>query len=74
MAIISLRIDDSELEIFKNYAKHHNMRLSEIIRLTMIHKIEDEYDLNVFREYENEKNNGTLNVKPIGELWDELEL
>lgn len=74
MATISLRIDESELEVFKNYAKHHNMTLSEIIRLTMINRIEEEYDMNVFREYENDKANGTLNVKPIEKLWEELEL
>ncbi len=74
MATISLRIEESELEIFKNYAKHHNTTLSEIIRLTMINRIEEEYDMNVFREYEKEKENGTLDVKPIEKLWEELEL
>lgn len=44
MATISLRIPDEDLQVLKAYAKFHNKTLSEIIRSTMIEKIEDEYD------------------------------
>lgn len=74
MSIISLRVSEKELNIFKAYAKHHNSTLSEIIRMTMLERIEDEYDLNVFAEYEEEKQAGTLKTRPINELWKELEL
>lgn len=44
MATISLRIPDEDLQVLKAYAKFHNKTLSEIIRSTMIEKVEDEYD------------------------------
>ena len=74
MSIISLRVPEEELNIFKSYAKHNNTTLSEIIRTTMIEKIEAEYDLQVFADYEAEKAAGTLKTRPISELWKEIDL
>ena len=74
MSTISLRVPERELHIFKSYAKHNNRSLSEIIRLTLLARIEDEYDLKVFEEYEAEKKAGTLKTRPINELWQELKL
>lgn len=74
MSTISLRVPENELNIFKSYAKHNNCTLSEIIRTTMLERIENEYDLKVFAEYEAEKAAGTLKTRPINELWEELDL
>lgn len=73
MSTISLRVSEKELNIFKVYAKHNNSTLSEIIRVTMLERIEDEYDLKAFEEYEAEKQAGTLKTRPISELWKEIE-
>ena len=40
----------------------------------MLERIEDEYDIKIFEEYEAEKANGTLKTRPINELWKELDL
>jgi hypothetical protein len=74
MSTISLRVPEEELNIFKSYAQLNNWSLSEAIRETMFEKIEDEFDLKVFEEYENEKANGTLITRPIDELWKDLEI
>ena len=74
MSVISLRVPENELNIFKSYAKHNNKSLSEIIRIAMLERIEDEYDLKVFEEYEAEKKSGKLKTRPISELWKELDL
>lgn len=74
MATISLRVPDSELNAFKAYAKLNNLTLSEIIRNTMLEKIDDEYDLKVFENYEKEKEVGILETRLIDELWKELDL
>lgn len=74
MSTISLRVPEDELNIFKAYAKHNNSTLSEIIRNTMLERIEDEYDLKVFTDYEAEKEAGTLKTRPISELWKEIDL
>ena len=74
MSIISLRVPEEELNIFKSYAKHNNTTLSEIIRTTLLERIEEEYDLQVFADYVAEKAAGTLKTRPISELWDEIDL
>lgn len=74
MSTISLRVSEKELNIFKSYAKLNNCTLSEIIRTTMLDQIEDEYDLKAFDEYEADKKAGTLETRPITDLWKELEL
>lgn len=74
MSTISLRVPDNELAIFKAYAKHNNSSLSEIIRTTMLARIENEYDLKVFEDYEAQKASGALKTRPVSALWDELKL
>ncbi len=74
MATISLRVPDRELSIFKDYAKINNSSLSEIIRRTMIERIEDEYDMSVFEEYENDKAAGTVKTYSHEDAWKELDL
>lgn len=74
MSIISLRVPENELNIFKNYAKHNNTTLSAVIRTTLLERIEAEYDLDVFKDYETERQSGTLKTRPINELWEELGL
>ena len=41
--VTSLRLPKRELDIFRNYAKINNMSLSEMIRNTVMERIEDEY-------------------------------
>ncbi|WP_455258756.1 type II toxin-antitoxin system RelB family antitoxin [Peptoniphilus asaccharolyticus] len=72
MSTISLRVPENELNILKSYARLNNKSLSEIIRMTMLEHIENEYDLKVFEEYEVEKAKGTLKTRQINELWEDL--
>ncbi len=48
MATLSLRLDAKEEKLFRNYAKMHNMTISELLRSAAIEKIEDEIDLSSF--------------------------
>ena len=74
MSTISLRVPEKELNIFKAYAKHNNSTLSEVIRVALLERIENEYDLKVFEEYEAQKQAGILKTRPIDDLWKELDL
>lgn len=74
MTTISLRVPENELNILKLYAKINNTTLSEIIRKTMLERIEEEFDIKVFEEYEEEKKAGILKIRPINELWKELDI
>ena len=47
---VSLRLSEQDEKLFKDYAKNNNMSLSELIRTAVIEKIEDEYDLEVYRQ------------------------
>lgn len=74
MATISLRVPDRELSIFKDYAKINNTSLSEIIRRAMIERIETEYDMSIFEEYEKDKATGNIKTYSHDEAWKELGL
>ena len=55
MSTVSLRVPEDELKIFKSYAQHNNKTLSEIIRTTLLERIEEEYDLQVLRIMKQKK-------------------
>lgn len=47
---ISLRLSDADTTLFKNYAKLHGMTVSELVRQSVIERIEDEYDLKAYEK------------------------
>ena len=55
---ISVRLTEQDEQLFRSYAKTNNISLSELFRNAVFEKIEDEYDLAVYRESleEYEKN------------------
>lgn len=74
MSIVSIRVPEEELNIFKNYAKTNNKSLAVVLRAALREKIEDEYDLRVFTEYEKEKAAGKVKTYSHEEVWKELEI
>lgn len=74
MSTISLRVSNDELRVLRAYAKINNSSLSDIIRSTMMRSIEDEYDLQVFNEYESEKAHHAVKTYSHDEAWKELGL
>lgn len=47
---ISLRLNEEEASLIKAYASLKQLSVSEVIRQTMLEKIEDEYDLQVYEK------------------------
>ncbi len=47
---ISLRLNDNDTMIIKKYAELNKLTVSELIRQTVMERIEDEYDLEAFNE------------------------
>ena len=45
---ISLRLSDREADLFKRYADMHGISVSELIRQSVISRIEDEFDLQAY--------------------------
>jgi RHH-type rel operon transcriptional repressor/antitoxin RelB len=57
---ISIRLKEQDEKLFKSYAKTNNMSLSELFRSAVFEKIEDEYDLAIYREALEEYNNNPI--------------
>lgn len=51
---ISLRLNDEDTLLIKKYAELNKMSVSELIRQTVMERIENEYDLELFNKAINE--------------------
>ena len=58
MSVVSIRFNDDEEEILKNYVKSKGINLSQYIKNTIFEKIEEEYDLKSVQEYLKAKSEG----------------
>jgi hypothetical protein len=58
MPHISLRVSEQEKIYMESYAKVHGITLSDALKDIFFQKLEDEYDMQVLREYEKEKASG----------------
>lgn len=61
---ISLRLNDNDVAIIKKYAELHGLSVSELVRQTVLSRIEDEFDLEAYdaalREYQRNPKTYTL--------------
>ena len=66
---ISVRLNDKDTELIKAYAKMNNISLSELVRQSVIERIEDEYDLECYKKamQEYEKNPTTYTMDEVKE-------
>lgn len=63
MRTISLQIENDDYLLIEKYAKEKNVNVSDLIRQTIIEKIEDELDLTVYNTclwYPTPKNSDSL--------------
>lgn len=44
MITVSIEMSEEEARMFENYAKHHNVSVSDAMKSALSEKIEDEYD------------------------------
>ena len=65
---ISLRLNEADTKLLKSYAKMNGMTISELVRSSVIERIEDEYDLNLYKEAITE-----FNADPVTYSLDEVE-
>ena len=61
---VSVRLNEEDEKLIKAYAEMNNMSLSELIRKSIMEKIEDEYDLKSYekaiKEYKRNPKTYTL--------------
>ncbi len=71
---LTIRLNDAEEEILNKVALVHGLGKSSLLKQLAFERLEDEYDLKIFEEYEKKKAKGKLKTRPIEELWAELGL
>lgn len=67
---ISLRLNDEDTELIKAYAELNGITVSELIRRSVIERIEDEYDLKIYNQAMEEyrKNPVTYSHEEVGKM------
>lgn len=50
MSIISIRLNDLEANLFREYASFHGESLSSLFKTCLLEKMEDELDLKLLKE------------------------
>ena len=73
---ISVRLNEEDTKLIRKYAQLNNISLSDLIRNSIIEKIEDEYDLESYEksmeEYRKNPKKYTLDdaKKELGLQWN----
>lgn len=64
---ISLRLSESESNLIKRYAELNGISVSELIRQSVIERIENEFDLDLFKkaQAEYQKNPVTYSLSDV---------
>lgn len=47
---ISVRLSEKDAKLFKTYANINGISMSELIRSSVLERIEDEYDIKIYEE------------------------
>ena len=70
MATATIRLTEEESRLIKSYAAQERRTVSDVIRLAILDKIEDEYDLNAFilAEAEFDADPATYTLAEIKEM------
>jgi uncharacterized protein (DUF1778 family) len=50
MKLITIRINEDDNNLIRNYAKVNNVSISELMRQAVLEKIEDEIDLDLYNQ------------------------
>jgi len=72
MSIISLRMNEQEEKVIKDYAKLNNMTVSELFRSSVFEKIEADIDLKLYNEAMEEHQNSPNDIS-FNEMMKELD-
>ena len=72
MKLITLRINDDDNNLIRNYAKDKNISISELMRQAVLEKIENEIDLELYNQTMNEHNENPQDIS-YNEMIEMLE-
>ena len=70
---ISLRLSNEDTMLFKKYAEMNGISVSELVRQSVLERIEDEYDIVVAEEAYKEYVDSGCKSTPVADFWRELD-
>ena len=70
--MLSLRLSNEDERLIRNYARYNQLTVSEFLRMAALERIENEYDLQTLREYEERKAAGEVKLYSHDEVWSDL--
>ena len=70
--MLSVRLTPEDERLIKRYAEFNDMTVSEFVRKATMERIEEEYDLEILKEYEDRRANGALKTYSHEEVLNEL--
>ena len=73
MAVISVRTNNEENDLFKSYTALHGISLSEALKRALLEKIEDEFDIEVADEAYKEYLESGCKTTSLKDFWKELD-
>jgi len=70
MTTVTLRLPEEDALLIKEYAAQERRTVSDVIRLAILEKIDDEYNLELYRQAkkEFEKDSSTYSLAEIKEM------
>lgn len=74
MSVISIKFNEEEEKVIKKFIESKGFSVSQYIKDLIFEKIEDEYDLEIYKEYLKEKEEGKLVTIPFEEAAKEWDL
>lgn len=72
--VISVRVSKAEQELLNHMSKFYGCGVSSLIKKLAFEKLEDEFDLEVIREYEKDKESEEFKLYAHEDVWKELNI
>lgn len=74
MTTLTVRLNQEEEKIFNSVANLYGGKLSTAIKQLALEKIEDEYDMQLIKDFEEREERNEVNLISFDELKKELEI
>ena len=74
MTTLTVRINQEEEKIYNSVANLNGGKLSTAIKQLALEKIEDEYDMQLIKDFEEREERNEVNLISLDELKKELEI
>lgn len=74
MTTLTVRLNQEEEKIFNSVATLYGGKLSTAIKQLALEKIEDEYDMQLIKDFEEREERNEVNLISFDELKKELEI